>query len=634
MKRRSCAVFLSSVAGIALLGAVPARADDGVTRPVTNYSAAATPSTAIAPVPPMGFNNWARSTCAAQAPLDGSAAANYSFQQYLEDNAKGLVDSGLAAAGYKTVTVDDCWMQRNSAGYLHGASTWGGSGQPGFDSELTGYGDYLHGLGLKFGIYESSGTNTCSTTPNTATGSEYHEQADANSFVAWGVDSLKYDNCQNKEPFKTLDGRMSAALATAVGNAAKSGSTPNVLFNESAPAAYNNGSTKFDTLNWVRDFGQQWRVGPDIWNYSAGTDPWDQALSGYNFGAYESFDATVDLARYQSPGNWNDADMLLIGDNGMTSAEERSQLALWSAMAAPLSISTDARKFSPSYLDAHPDQAVHLRDSIKTLGNAEVVAVDQDPLGAGGYRVSGGAAKADGTPVSASGFDVVVKQLADGSRAVVVLNKGSAPANYALSLANLGFAGQCSYSVRDLWAHATSTSTGTVNLNIGVHDNAMLKITAGTGCGPFVPTGQVTVARGDWGHASLCLDNYASGTGANNPVVTYPCSGGANQRWSRQADGTVTLPGGRCLTAQSGTSTSPVNGTTGRFAGTATCGSAPAAQKWDYTRDGQLILSGTNLCLDVTGGDTGKSTTPVDVYQCGAATALQTNQAWAAPFQR
>lgn len=620
---------------LALLATAPAFADDGVSNPVTNYSPSASPTSAIAPVPPMGFNNWARSTCAAQAPLDGSAAAGYSFQQYMEDNAKGIADSGLASAGYRTVTVDDCWMQRNSAGYLHGAPKWGGSNQPGFDSELTAYGSYLHGLGLKFGIYETSGVNTCSTTPNTGTGSEYHEQDDANSFVYWGVDAVKYDNCGAKEPLQTLDSRMSADLATAVTNANNAGKkTPNVLFNESTPAAYNNGATKYDAMTWVRAHGQQWRVGPDIWNYAAATDPWNQTLAGYNFGAYQSFDNTVDLARYQAPGNWTDPDLLLIGDNGMTSAEERSQLALWSAMAAPLVISTDARKFQPAYLQAHPDQAAHLTESIRTLGNSEVIAVDQDPLGAGGYRVTGGAAKSDGTPSSASGIDVVVKQLADGSHAVVVLNKGATATNYTLSLADLGF-GQCSSSVRDLWTHTTSTSSGSVPLTIGSHDNAMLRITPSAGCGAFVPTGQVTIARDDWGKESLCLDDYASGTGTDNPVDVYPCSGNTNQRWARNSDGMIGLARTTlCLTARTKVSTSPINGKSGTFAGVAACGSAPTRQKWDYTADGQLKLSGTSTCLDVYGGGTTTSTTPVDVYNCAGAGSLQANQAWSAPFAR
>jgi alpha-galactosidase len=105
---------------------------------------------------------------------------------------------------------------------------------------------------------------------------------------------------------------------------------------------------KFSSMDWARPLGQLWRVGPDISVYKTGQDPWNQPLAGYNLGAYQSFDSAVELSRYQGSGNWNDADMLLIGDNGMTTAEERSRLALFSALAAPLVISTDARKFEPS----------------------------------------------------------------------------------------------------------------------------------------------------------------------------------------------------------------------------------------------------------------------------------------------
>lgn len=633
-----------------LLSTGPAAANDGVSQPAANYSSAATPNTPIAALPPMGFNNWSRATCAPQAPLDGSNRLDYSFQQYMKDNAKGLSDTGLIAKGYKTITVDDCWMYRNSSGYLHGGLNWGGATdvrdttkQPGFDYELTAYGDYLHSLGAKFGIYETSGTHTCSTAtptaPNLPNGSEYYEQNDANSFVSWGVGQLKYDNCGDQEPVQTLDTRMSNDLRTAVTSAANAGkATPNVTFNISAPAGYGNGSTKFASMNWVRGLGQLWRVGPDIWNYGDGKNPWNIPLAGYNFGAYQSFDNSLELSRYQGPGNWNDADMLLIGDNGMTTAEERSQMALFSALAAPLVISTDARKFQPSYIAAHPAEAAHLNASVAILGNSEVIAVDQDPLGAGGYRVSGGAANADGSPAAASGVDVVLKPLADGSKAVVVLNKGSASTNYSLALAGLGFnTTGCGYDVRDLWAHSGSISTGSVPLTLGAHDNAMLRITPQAGCGGFTPSGQITASRDNWGKASLCLDNYRSGTTINNPVDLYPCTGGSNQQWRRNADGTIQLlqsgTSNLCLTAQSGTTTGTINGKSGQWAGVAPCGSAAGYQTWTYNRDGNLKLSGTTKCLDAYGGATTTSGTPVDLYTCGAAPgALQTNQTWAAPF--
>ncbi|WP_037606007.1 alpha-galactosidase [Streptacidiphilus rugosus] len=655
--RRTAPALVSGalLVGGAVLAAPPAVANDGVNQTAANYSASATPNGAIAVTPPMGFNNWARIECTPQAPLNGSPQINYSFQQYMEDNAKALSDTGLIAAGYKSVTVDDCWMYRNSSGYLHGALNWGGatdvrntSQQPGFDYELTAYGTYLHSLGAKFGIYETSGTHTCSTaaptSPNLPNGSEGYEQSDANSFVYWGVDELKYDNCGDQEAVQTLDTRMSGDLATAVTNANKAGTAkPNVMFDISAPAGYGNGSAKFASMDWVRPLGQLWRVGPDIWTYGDGKDPWNQAIQngGYNFGAYQSFDNTVELSRYQGPGNWNDADMLLIGDNGMTTAEERSQMSLFSALAAPLVISTDARKFEPSYLSSlattDPAMATHLQNSVAILGNSEVIAVDQDPLGAGGYRVTGGARNADGTPAASSGIDVVVKPLADGSRAVVVLNKGASSANYTLNLNALGFDGTGgSYTVRDLWAHSTSSSTGTVALTVGSHDSAMLKITPPSGAS-FTPRGQITVSRDDWSKESLCLDNYASGTGANNPADVYPCSGTGNQQWQMNADGSVKLlqsgTSNLCLTAQSGTTKGTINSKQGQWVGIAACGSAPGYQTWAYDRDGNLKLGGTSQCLDVYGGATTAAGTPVDLYSCGAAPgAIQTNQTWAAPF--
>ncbi|MFE9428317.1 ricin-type beta-trefoil lectin domain protein [Kitasatospora sp. NPDC006697] len=648
---RATPALLAALLLASPLLASPAQANDGVNQSATNYTASASSNGPILTTPPMGFNNWARATCTPQAPLDGSPQISYSFQQYMEDNAKALSDSGLIADGYKTVTVDDCWMYRNSSGYLHGAVNWGGATdvrdatrQPGFDYELTAYGNYLHSLGAKFGIYETSGTHTCSTAtptaPNLANGSEYHEQADANSFVYWGVDQLKYDNCGDAEPVQTLDTRMSGDLATAVANSNAAGTArPNVSFDISAPAGYGNGSAKFASMNWVRPLGQLWRVGPDIWNYGDGKDPWNQALpsGGYNFGAYQSFDNTVELSRYQGPGNWSNPDMLLIGDNGMTTAEERSQMSLFSALAAPLVISTDARKFEPSYISAHPAEAAHLNASVAILGNSEVIAVDQDSLGAGGYRVSGGAANADGTPAASSGIDVVVKPLADGSRAVVVTNKGAASANYTLDLNALGFTtgGGANFTVRDLWAHSTSTSTGTVPLTIASHDSAMLRITPPSGS-TAVPRGQITASRDNWGKESLCLDNYQSRT-TNTALDLYPCSGGSNQQWQLNADGSVqSLQSGAsnlCLTAQSSSSAGVINGQQGQWAGLAACGSAPGFQTWSYNRDGNLKLSGTTKCLDVYGGSTTTSGTPVDLYSCGAAPgSIQTNQTWAAPF--
>ncbi|NUR27169.1 MAG: alpha-galactosidase [Catenulispora sp.] len=671
----ACLTALGVAVGLTV-GPSSASANDGVSKSVSNYYAGPTtssPNPAIGTVPPMGFNNWARFMCSPQSPiaaLDGSTAKiDYSFQRFMEDNAQALSDSGLMADGYKTITVDDCWMYRNSSGYLHGAVNWGSNTdtrdttkQPGFDYELTAYGKFLHGLGAKVGLYETSGTHTCSTStptsPNEANGSEDHEQADANSFVYWGVDQLKYDNCGVKSGVstQTLDATMSADLATAAKNVTPADSnrakgTHNILFDISAPAGYAPGSTLFSDLTNERTLGQTWRIGPDITTYSANSDPWAAPFvsNAYQMGPYASFDYALDLSRYQGPGNWNNADMLLIGDNGMTTAEERSQMSLWSILAHPLVMSTDARKFSPAYLSSiktsNPTLYNHLESSIAILGNTDVIAVDQDPLGAGGYRVSGGATNSDGTPALTSGTDVVVKPLADGSRAVVVLNKNATSENYTLNLSSIGFNNNsCTYTVKDLWAGTSANNTsGSVSLSIASHDSSMLRIAAQNTCGTFTPRGQITASRGNWGNESLCLGDYNSATTSGSPVDVERCTGAANQQWQMNADGTIkfTQPGTNlCLTAQSSATTSTINTSlTGQWITVATCGSASATgyQTWSYNRDGNLKLQGTTpsagKCIDVHGGTTTTPGTTVDLYSCGASpNSIQANQTWAVPY--
>ncbi|MFI1655048.1 hypothetical protein ACH4ZU_09045 [Streptomyces sp. NPDC020472] len=151
-----------------------------------------------------------------QARLDGTRDG-YSFQQFMKDQAKAMSDTGLVAAGYKNLTVDDCWMQRTSAGYLHGAATWNsGSSQPGFDWELNDYADYVHGLGMEVGLSSTSGVNTCQGVPGGVMG---HEQADADSSAYWGVDSIKPDNCGTGfSDRRGIFTKFAGALGTATAN--------------------------------------------------------------------------------------------------------------------------------------------------------------------------------------------------------------------------------------------------------------------------------------------------------------------------------------------------------------------------------------------------------------------------------
>src|ERR1700749_4559346 len=145
----------------------------------------------LALTPPMGWNDWNTFGCNVNA-------------QLVEQTADTIVSQGLQAAGYQYVNIDDCWMSsaRNSGGHLVPDPAK-------FPGGITAVANYVHGKGLKLGIYESAGTATCAGYP----GSLNHEQTDANSFASWGVDYLKYDNCNNQGvPWQTRYDAMRDAL--------------------------------------------------------------------------------------------------------------------------------------------------------------------------------------------------------------------------------------------------------------------------------------------------------------------------------------------------------------------------------------------------------------------------------------
>ncbi len=532
----------------------------------------------LAATPPMGFNNWARFQCLPQAPLDGQGPAAYGFQAFMLDQAKALVATGLAKAGYRTVVVDDCWMTRAPDGLLRGIDRWGSyrhpSLQPGFDADLTAYMAALHRLGLKGGVYNTSGKTTCQ---RVAAGAAGHQARDAARFAAWGVDFLKLDNCgAPDDDLPALFAQMSEALgqATAAG-------PRKILFDESLPAQYApTDPMKYQAMDAVRPLGQMWRVAPDIRVTHIGADgaslydPWsfNDAAQGYEEGVYQAFTDTVALSRYVAPGDWNDADQLLIGDDGLTTAEERSQMGLWSMMAAPLILSADVRAMA-----AHPHDP-HLAASLAILTNARAIAIDQDPLGAGGYLAMRDSSADD------LGVDIVVRPLADGGFALLVLNKNPMAIDYALPLARVGLeaAAPCTLTLTDVWTGAARglDAAGTIEARIAPHDNLMLR--AGpAACARLVPTGQISVAQAAFASPPLCLE-----AGEDGGITTQSCSGASAQQWRMEAGGRVRLAGGvSCLTA----------GAPGARPRLEACGAAPG-QAIAYRRSGALTAAG-GLCL-------------------------------------
>jgi alpha-galactosidase len=177
------------------------------------------------------------------------------------------------------------------------------------------------------------------------------------------------------------------------------------------------------------------------------------------------------LAPYAGTGAWNDPDMLEVGNGGMTDTEYRTHFSLWAEMAAPLLIGTDLRSASAA--------------TMAILKNTDVIAVDQDTLGRQGTVVS-----------SSGGLVVMSKPLADGGRAVTLTNENAGTATVSTTAAAVGLGGAGSYTLKDLWSKATSTTSGAISASVPAHGTVMFRVTPGSPVPP--PTGVNELSNLPW----------------------------------------------------------------------------------------------------------------------------------------
>jgi alpha-galactosidase len=367
-------------------------------------NAPAVPGDGLALTPPMGFNNWNTTGCRAD---------------FNEAMVKGVADyfvsSGLKDAGYQYVNLDDCWAlpERGPDGNLVPDPVR-------FPSGIKAVADYVHDKGLKFGIYTSAGTKTCNRLG--FPGGLDHEQQDANLFASWGVDYLKYDNCNNQ-------GRDAIERYTKMRDALKATGRPIVY------SICEWGQNK--PWLWAQDVGHLWRTTGDI------NDSWG-SLRGI-------IQRNLPLAQYARPGAWNDPDMLEVGNGKMTDTEYRTHFSMWAIMAAPLLIGSDIRKATPATLEI--------------LGNRDVIAVDQDPLGVQGSVIS-----------QDQGKYVVVKRLANGDRAVALYNETDRAATISTTAAAAGLAQAPAYRVKDLWTKTVRETAGVVSATVPAHGTVLVRI--------------------------------------------------------------------------------------------------------------------------------------------------------------
>ena len=342
----------------------------------SSAGAHAAPGNGLARTPPMGWNSWNHFSC------------NIT-EQTIRETADAMVVTGMRNAGYRYVVIDDCWQVARDA---NGALV---ADPARFPHGIKALADYVHSKGLLFGIYTDAGTNTCQGRPGTLG----HEDQDARTFAAWGVDYVKEDWChaQNLDAPTQYAKFRDALMRTG---------RPIVL------SICEWGSNQ--PWEWAPSVGNLWRTTDDI------EDTWSSML--------DNLDQSAEHATAAGPGAWNDPDMLEVGNGGMTDAEYRAHFSLWAIMAAPLVAGNDLRNMSAA--------------TIATLTNPEVIAVDQDSLGAQGMLVW------ERPPE----LQVWAKPLRDGSRAIALLNRSSAPARITAYFSRAGIHTD-SAQVRDLWLH-------------------------------------------------------------------------------------------------------------------------------------------------------------------------------------
>jgi alpha-galactosidase len=268
----------------------------------------------LAATPPMGWNSW-------------NHFAERIDDQIVRTEADAMVSSGMKAAGYEYVVIDDTWAgQRDANGNIQPNSKF---------PDMKALADYVHSKGLKLGIYSGPAARTCAGYE----GSLGHEEQDAQTYANWGIDYLKYDWCQQPASVEEME-----AAYTKMHEA---------LLKTGRPIVFS-----LCEYGWHKVWEWGASVGGNLWRTTGDISDRYYAMA----------------EKYAGPGHWNDPDMLEVGNGGMSEDEYRTHMSLWAILAAPLMAGNDLTQMTPY--------------TVQLLTNPDVIAVDQDPAGKQGYRVA------------------------------------------------------------------------------------------------------------------------------------------------------------------------------------------------------------------------------------------------------
>ncbi|KAF7540953.1 hypothetical protein G7054_g896 [Neopestalotiopsis clavispora] len=365
--------------------------------------------------PPMGWNSYNHYGCSPT-------------EDIIKTNAQGLVDLGLAAVGYNYVTTDCGWpaRDRDAEGRIQFNETL-------FPSGPVALGEFIHGLGLKYGLYSGGGYLQCGSTDLPA--SLGYEEIDAETFAGWGGDSLKYDNCYPVDNVTMADY-----------DSAESGS----------PARFQTMAAALDAVDRdINYFVCQWGVGQDVgaWASAIGNS-WRISNDIYN--AWRSIwritNEVVPYAKYTTVGAYADMDMLIVGLKALSLEEERFHFGLWAINKSPLGIG------------AALDTTITPQDSLDILSNTEVIAINQDSLG---------------EPVKLTRryteeeYDLWAGNLSDSRIVLGISNWRNNSQTISVDLASV--LGVASADVRDVWAASDLGSlSGSQSFDLAGHELKIL----------------------------------------------------------------------------------------------------------------------------------------------------------------